>query len=55
MAEIKSELVADFIPELVADFVRNQHIRGDRTINPKQAAIVMRIFTEYAAAVLPGP
>jgi len=25
MAGIKSESVADFIPESVADFVRNQH------------------------------
>ena len=27
MAEIKSESVADFIPESVADLLRNQHCR----------------------------
>jgi hypothetical protein len=28
MAEIKSESVADFIPESVADLLRNQHTFG---------------------------
>jgi hypothetical protein len=34
MAAIKSESVAGFIPESVADFPRNTHA-GDRTGNPR--------------------
>jgi ornithine decarboxylase len=36
MAEIKSESVADFIPESVADLLRNQHYSGlDETLDER--------------------
>jgi hypothetical protein len=39
MAGIKSESVADFIPESVADFVRNQHSSGiGDHVRPERAA-----------------
>jgi hypothetical protein len=42
MAEIKSESVADFIPEWVADFPRNTHFSSDR--GHHAAALMRRKF-----------
>ena len=41
MAEIKSESVADFIPESPADFPRNMHLAGKRLSSVQRFSLIV--------------
>jgi hypothetical protein len=49
MVEIKSESVADFIPEWVADFPRNTHATGGQA----HVALIGRTFLQYFTMACP--
>jgi hypothetical protein len=56
MAEIKSESVADFIPESPADFPRNMHINGRKRVpsnggSPRNRRISPEAALRLAAAL----